>query len=95
MVPALAIIFRQAAKDAGRDPDGLTVVVRANVPLTPEPLGGDRPFLGGSPRQVAEDLARLEPAGVDEVFFSKRAASDLDTEVRLLEELRAAAPTGG
>ena len=52
---------------------------------------GDRgPFLGGSPRQVAEDVARLEPAGVDQVLFSNRAARDLETEVGLLGELRAA-----
>jgi probable F420-dependent oxidoreductase len=94
VVPALAGIFRQAAEAAGRDPAGLAVVVRANVPLTVEPLGDGRPFLGGSPRQVAEDLARLEPAAVDEVFFSNRAADDLDTEVRLLEELRAAVGGG-
>ncbi len=95
VVPALAGIFRQAAREAGRDPAGLTVVVRANVPLTPESLASDRPFLGGSPRQVAEDLARLEPAAVDEVFFSNREADDLDTEVRLLEELRAAVAAVG
>jgi alkanesulfonate monooxygenase SsuD/methylene tetrahydromethanopterin reductase-like flavin-dependent oxidoreductase (luciferase family) len=70
VVAALATTFRQAAQEAGRDPAGLTVVVRANVLLTVEPLGGGRPFLGGSPPQIAEDLARLESAGVDEVFFS-------------------------
>jgi len=66
------------------------VVVRANVPITREPLGDGRPFLGGSPRQIAEDLARLEPAGVDEVLFSSIAARDLATEVGLLAELQAA-----
>ena len=95
VVPALATTFRQAAQEAGRDPAALTVVVRANVPLTSEPLGDGRPFLGGSPSQIAEDLARLEPAAVDEVFFSNREADDLDTEVRLLEELRAAVAAVG
>jgi alkanesulfonate monooxygenase SsuD/methylene tetrahydromethanopterin reductase-like flavin-dependent oxidoreductase (luciferase family) len=90
VVPALASIFRQAAAEAGRDPAPLTVVVRANVPITREPLGDGRPFLGGSPRQIAEDLARLEPAGVDEVLFSSIAARDLATEVGLLAELQAA-----
>jgi pyruvate formate-lyase activating enzyme-like uncharacterized protein len=42
----------------------------------------------------SEDLARLEPAGVDEVRFSNQAAGDLDGEVRLLEELRAASAGG-
>jgi alkanesulfonate monooxygenase SsuD/methylene tetrahydromethanopterin reductase-like flavin-dependent oxidoreductase (luciferase family) len=89
-VPALATIFRQAAGAAGRDPAALSVVVRANVPVTREPLGDGRPFLGGSPRQIAEDVARLEPAGVDQVLFSNRGARDLETEVGLLGELRAA-----
>jgi alkanesulfonate monooxygenase SsuD/methylene tetrahydromethanopterin reductase-like flavin-dependent oxidoreductase (luciferase family) len=93
VVPALAATFRQAAERAGRDPAGLTVVVRANVPLSREPLGDGRPFLGGSARQIAEDLARLEPAGVDEVLSSSIAARDLETEVGLLAELRAAVAT--
>ena len=67
---------------------------RDSHPLSRSGGGDGRPFLGGSPSQIAEDLARLEPAGVDEVFFSNQAATDLDTEVRLLEELRAAAAAG-
>jgi len=66
------------------------VVVRANVPITREPLGDGRPFLGGSPGQIAEDVAGLEPAGVDQVLFSNIAPRDLETEVDLLAELRAA-----
>ena len=90
VVPALATVFRQAAEKAGRDPAGLTVVVRANIPLTREPLGDGRPFLGGSPRQIAEDMARLAPAGVDQVLLSNRAHHDLETELGLLGEVRAA-----
>ena len=90
VVPALATTFREAAERAGRDPAGLTVVVRANVPLTREPMGDKRPFLGGSPRQIAEDVARLEPAGVDHVLFASIAARDLETEVGLLGEIQAA-----
>ena len=90
VVPALAATFREAAERAGRDPAGLTVVVRANVPLTREPMGDKRPFLGGSPRQIAEDAARLAPAGVDQVLFSGIAARELETEVGLLGEIQAA-----
>ena len=92
VVPALATTFREAAEEAGRDPAGLSVVVRANVPLTREPLGGgDRRFLGGSPGQVAEDMARLESAGVDQVLIANMAPHDLEVEVGLMEELKAAA----
>src|SRR4029450_2151150 len=59
VVPALATTFREPAEAAGPPPAKLTVVVRANVPLAREPLGADRPFLGGSPGQVAADMARL------------------------------------
>ena len=89
-VPALATTFREAAEAAGRDPAGLTVVVRANVPLAREPLGDDRPFLGGSPRQVAEDMARLAPAGVDQILLADMAPHDLETEIGLLGEIRTA-----
>jgi probable F420-dependent oxidoreductase len=90
VVPALAATFREAAEAAGRDPAGLSVVVRANVPLTREPLDTGRPFLGGSARQVADDVARLEPAGVDQVLLANQAQNDLETEVALLEEIQAA-----
>ncbi|TDD20804.1 TIGR03619 family F420-dependent LLM class oxidoreductase [Nonomuraea diastatica] len=70
MLTGLAKTFRSAVAEAGRDPESVTVVARANVPLTAEALGDDRPFLGGSPRQIAGDLAGLEGAGIDHVLFS-------------------------
>jgi probable F420-dependent oxidoreductase len=91
MVTGLITAFLEAAKAAGRDPAALTVAVRANVPLTSEPLGQDRPFLGGSPKQIAEDLGRLEGIGVDHVLFANLTPGDIDEEIRLLEELQAAA----
>ncbi|OLB66588.1 MAG: hypothetical protein AUI10_02275 [Actinobacteria bacterium 13_2_20CM_2_72_6] len=84
--------FRDAARAAGRDPAGLSVIVRANVPITREPLGDDRPFLGGSPRQIAVDLASLEDLDLDQVLFSNVApVSGVEEAVRLLAELRDAA----
>jgi alkanesulfonate monooxygenase SsuD/methylene tetrahydromethanopterin reductase-like flavin-dependent oxidoreductase (luciferase family) len=62
--------FRSAVEELGRDPASVTVVARANVPLTADPLGDDRPYLGGAPRQIADDLAGLEGTGVDHVLFS-------------------------
>jgi probable F420-dependent oxidoreductase len=86
----MAAAFRAAAQAAGRDPATLTVVARANVPITSEPLGDDRPFLGGSPRQIAGDIAKLAGKGVDHVLFSNGAAQDVDAELRLLDQLKAA-----
>lgn len=81
--------FREAAREQGRDAGALPVVARANVPITADPLGEDRPYLGGSPAQVAEAIAALEDSGVDQVLLSNTASADLDTELRLLAQIRA------
>jgi probable F420-dependent oxidoreductase len=91
VLQALVGAFQEAALAAGRDPASLTVVARANVPITREPLGDDRPYLGGSPGQIAEDVARLEGIGVDHVLFANLASTgDVEEELRLLDDLQAA-----
>ncbi|TCO50686.1 TIGR03619 family F420-dependent LLM class oxidoreductase [Actinocrispum wychmicini] len=85
--------FLNAAKEAGRDPAELTVVARANVPITDKPIDTDRPFLAGSPEQIADDLATLDGTGVDQVLFANDASVDLDTEVDLLRRLAEATGT--
>ncbi|GAA1039382.1 LLM class F420-dependent oxidoreductase [Virgisporangium ochraceum] len=71
-------------------PASATVVVRANTTFSVEPLGEKRPYLGGSPEQIAEDLAGLDGAGIDEVLLSTvgRVRHDLVTEIRLMERIR-------
>jgi probable F420-dependent oxidoreductase len=83
--------FHSAAQEAGRDPSGLKVVVRANVPITASPLPEDkRPFLGGSPAQIAHDLARIQTLYVDEVFFNDQASPTVDEAVQRLQEIQTA-----
>jgi probable F420-dependent oxidoreductase len=83
----LTTLFRDTAQEHGRDPATLTIVVRANVPITEKPIDSDRPFLGGSPEQIADDLAALSGKGIDHVLFSNDASVDLDTELDLLRQL--------
>jgi probable F420-dependent oxidoreductase len=83
--------FRSAAREQGRDLSTLKVVIRANVPVTPEPLPDDsRPYLGGSASQIAKDLEGLEALEVDHVLFADGASRTLDDALARLEELRAA-----
>lgn len=63
-----ARLVRAAARDAGRDPDAVTVLVRAIVDLTARSLPASRPFLHGDAAQVRGDLARLYERGATEVF---------------------------
>lgn len=84
-------VFADAARRAGRDPAALRVVVFATVPITARPVGSGRPFLGGSPPEIARDLQVLRDLGVDDVVFRNAAPDGLDREIDLLEALHAAA----
>jgi hypothetical protein len=78
-------------QEAGCDPSTLKVFVRANVPITATPLpDSKRPFLGGSPGQIAEDLTRAQNLKVDEVFFPDQASPTVDKAVQRLEEIQSA-----
>jgi len=68
-------IARAAAKDAGRSPDELELVVRANLVVTDRPLPQPRrPFIG-SWEQIAEDIQAVRVTGADELFFDCSVAS--------------------
>jgi probable F420-dependent oxidoreductase len=82
--------FRAAARAAGRDPASLKIMVRANTPMTDPAMIADRPFLGGSPEQIACDLQRLRELDIDHVLFTNLIQPPLDDQVRLLGRLQRA-----
>jgi probable F420-dependent oxidoreductase len=61
-------IVRDAAEEAGRDPQAVEIVVRGVVKLGDE-AGTDRKPLTGSAAQIKDDFAMLEGQGVTEVFL--------------------------
>jgi probable F420-dependent oxidoreductase len=85
-------LFRGSARAAGRDPDVLQIVVRANVRISEQPWAADRPPLSGSPEQISEELDRLRGMGINHVFFDMNfAPTPIDEQLRLMERLHAAA----
>ncbi|MFF0636203.1 hypothetical protein ACFYTS_27265 [Nocardia sp. NPDC004151] len=56
------------------------------MPITAKPMEGERPFLGGSPEQIDEDLAALAGRGIDHVIFTNTAPVDLEEELDLLRQ---------
>jgi probable F420-dependent oxidoreductase len=65
-------IVREAAAQAGRDPDAMRIVCRGVVlagPETPEPGDHGRRLLSGSLDQIREDTRWLAEQGVTEVFY--------------------------
>ena len=83
--------LKQTAKDAGRDPDSLSMVVHAFLELTDKPLGKERNIFSGSLDQIAEDVRGCAKIGAKEVFFNptfSQGGQSLDRWLSLLEQLR-------
>jgi alkanesulfonate monooxygenase SsuD/methylene tetrahydromethanopterin reductase-like flavin-dependent oxidoreductase (luciferase family) len=70
--------LRDLATWVGRDPDELTLVLRADLQVHDEPLGPDRACYSGSLGQVAEDLDAARQAGVREVILGVAGDPTLD-----------------
>jgi probable F420-dependent oxidoreductase len=74
--------FRLAAQEAGRDPSKLKIYARVNGLITTSPMPeGRRPFLGGSPDQIARDLDKVRRLNVEQVFFNEMVDPDMDEYV--------------
>ena len=64
------------AQQAGRDPNELEVVVRANILVTDEALGEDRWIFTGSSDQIKSDIAATREVGVAEIHFDPSVSPD-------------------
>jgi len=83
--------IQQMAKEAGRDPSELSMIVRANLYITDKPVEKNRVVFGGSIEQIREDLAACEKLGAQETFLElgfTPGGQSLDNWERLLEEFR-------
>ena len=83
--------IKQLAKDAGRDPSALEMIVRANLEISDAPLPGERAIFTGSLEQIREDTIACRDIGANEIIFDPTfspGAQSLDTWLRLMEQLR-------
>lgn len=89
-VGACVDAVRDGAREAGRDPAALRVVVRGLVDLVDVDPGPQRRPLSGTREQVLDDLAALRAQGVTEVFldlnFSPRVVGPGVEPAAALEE---------
>ncbi|RZT84923.1 putative F420-dependent oxidoreductase [Pseudonocardia sediminis] len=68
-IATCAETVRAGARDAGRDPDAVRILVRGLVDLVDDDPGSGRQPLHGTREQILDDLAALRAHGVTEVFF--------------------------
>jgi len=83
--------MKQRAQVAGRNPDELETIVRANINETPQPLGNDRAIYHGSREQIAADLAATRDLGVAEIFVDPTfspAGRSLEGFLSTMEQMR-------
>lgn len=85
---AMIAQLRQMAKEAGRDPQSLEVVVGANVAITPTALGADRPIFVGSLDQVKQDIDAARNLGASEIFYMISPGGSMADLLDAMERLR-------
>jgi len=83
--------MKNMARVAGRNPDEMETIVRANIYETTKPLGNDRVIFHGSREQIAADLAATRDLGVTEIFIDPTfspAGQSVDGFLSTLEQMR-------
>jgi probable F420-dependent oxidoreductase len=82
---------KRMAKEAGRDPSSLELVVRANLEISDKPLPKERWIFSGNIDQIKEDLAGCRSIGAHEVHFDPTfspGAQLLERWLALMEQMR-------
>jgi probable F420-dependent oxidoreductase len=93
-IPVMTQMFdsiKQMAKEAGRDPSALVMVVHAILELTDKPLEKERPIFSGSFDQITDDVRGCAKIGVGEIFFDPAfspGGQSLDRWLSLLDQLK-------
>jgi len=83
--------LREMARGAGRDPAALEIVVRANLVMTPRPLGKERWIFSGAREEIQSDVEAVRALGAHELFFDATFSPGVQTEgdfLRIAEEVR-------
>jgi alkanesulfonate monooxygenase SsuD/methylene tetrahydromethanopterin reductase-like flavin-dependent oxidoreductase (luciferase family) len=79
------------AKQAGRNPDELSIIIRANVEFTEKPLGGQRWIFSGSADEVRSDIQAVRELGAAEVHFDptfSAAGTSVEGYLETMERVR-------
>lgn len=83
--------LKDMAQAAGRAPAAVEVVLRANLSITPQPMGKGRWMFWGTWDEVKEDLEAIRPLGVNELFFDATFSPETHSEddfFRIMEKIR-------
>ncbi len=71
--------LRSMAREAGRDPGSLELLVRANVEFSERTQGGERVDFTGTLDQIVSDVAATQQLGAAEIVFDVQFSPGVDT----------------
>jgi probable F420-dependent oxidoreductase len=71
--------IRGMAKDAGRDPSALALIVVANVEIHRTPIQKERVDFTGTLEQIADDVKAAQKLGAAEIVFDAQFSPDVET----------------
>ncbi len=83
--------IKQLAKEAGRDPSRIELVIRAHPEIADKPLGKERSLFSGSVDQIKEDIAGCRNIGAHEIHFDPtfmKGGQALDRWLAVMEQMR-------
>ena len=75
------------AKEAGRDPAKLELIVRANPEFSNAPIEKDRADFMGIPEQIAGDVAAVRKLGAAEIVFDVQFSADVKDGAAVLAKM--------
>ena len=71
--------IKGTAKEAGRDPSALELIIRANVEIHNSPIQKDRVDFTGTLEQVAEDVKATQKLGAAEIVLDAQFSPGVET----------------
>jgi hypothetical protein len=83
--------IKRMAREAGRDPAELRLIVRANVSISREPGPEGRFIFTGSEAQIKQDIAEVRDMGAHEIHFDPTTGaqgSSAETWLETMERIR-------
>src|SRR5215470_6529211 len=75
------------AKEPGRDPSALDLIVRANVEIHNTPIQKDRRDFTGTLQQIAEDVTTTQKLGAAEMLFDVQFSPGVETAKDLVARM--------
>ncbi len=83
--------IKQMAREAGRDPSHMELIIRAHIEITDKPLGQERAIFFGTLDQIKEDIGGCRSIGAHEIHFDPtfmEGVQSLDRWLAAMEQMR-------